>query len=1096
MVEVGGEDQTSSPESGGKMKKKLALFLALIICLFAAGCGTALVVDSDGDQPDIDLNDGICKTVNNDCTLRAAIMEANVSDDISEISFQNITTINPISPLPPITINNARIDGGGSVKINGSAIGGNNVIGIEIQDASNVYIQGVTISHFNWGIYINSRDGSAKNNIIGALPAEAGDPKKGNNIIYNSIGIIIDGDQAANNTISGNHIGIDLNGSTPRPNSLASIQISGGANNNLIGSISGSGIFAGGNLISGNGGPGIWLLDADQNHISGNFIGSNLAGTERVENYEGIRISHGSFHNSIGYDETGSGSMNLISGNEINGIAISESNNNFISGNYIGTTFDGTQELHNTHGIWIEFGSGGNIIGTNGDGVNDQAERNLISGNLQFGIYINKDGISNVIAGNFIGTKIDGSTPLGNGWGGVTTNGDNTRIGTNGDQKSDLLEANIIAGSGTSGINISSNYNVVAGNFIGVDKAGLTDIGNALAGIRVHGDYNLIGTNGDGAADLNERNIVSGNGEQNQGVGISIYGNNNIVAGNLVGTDSNGLANLGNETTGITLQNGATGNLIGTDGDGISDTLERNLVSGNGRQGIALYDATSNTIAGNLIGTDITGTSALPNGHNASQAYGAIHLGPGANLNVIGTNGNGQNDAAEGNLISGNDHLYGIEVSGPNCQNNAITGNIIGLDITGSLILGNAGGILLGIDADNNLIGTNADGIGDVHEGNMIGGNQTTGILNAGSNNQISGNFIGTDKFGIADLGNGGPGIDIVEPSSDIVIGGSNQKANTIAFNKGSGISILGTNANKIRILNNSIHSNDRLGIDLASDSGLYDVLINDPGDVDAGPNDLLNYPLLTKATSIISYVSVSGEMLNGLPFTSFHVQFFSNPICDSPSGHGEGKTYLGSRQVFTDIYGNAPFTASFPASVPAGHFITSTATAYGNTSEFSACVEVTASEDTYTGEIDENPCDQFNQDDMSLVTFNYRPGTGVFSLYVKNPEPYPTDGPTGSWDYTALLGKRPSSLTSFLDFDDRIYFDFVIPEEYLNTKQTLQIFSNYCFPPFYVNDGVSILGNDPSDPEPAICHEDLSPSACAAAGGDTNNANGKCICP
>jgi len=1092
-VEVGGEDQTSSPESGGKMKKKLALLISLMICLFAAGCGAALVVDSDGDHPDIDLADGVCKTVNNDCTLRAAIMEANVSDDISEITFQNITTINPISPLPPITINNARIDGGGNVKINGSAIGGNNVIGIEIQDASNIYIQGVTISHFHRGIYIHSHDGTAKNNIIGALPSEAGNLSKGNIIINNVLGIAIYGENASNNSVSGNFIGVDTDGSTPRPNEVAGVQISGSANNNLIGSTSGSGIPSGGNLISGNVGTGIWFLDADENHISGNFIGSNLAGNARVENYEGIRISNGSHGNNIGYNLEGEGSMNLISGNEFFGIAISSSNNNFISGNYVGTRINGSESMHNAFGIWIKDGAMGNIIGTIGDGVNDQAEGNLISGNLEDGIHIHNGCTSSVVAGNLIGTKIDGLTALGNGSGGIITEGDNTRIGTNGDQTSDLLEANVIGGSGTSGINVSSDYNVIAGNLIGVDKAGLIAIGNALTGILVHGDNNVIGTNGDGAADLNERNIVSGNGEQNQGVGISIYGNNNVVAGNLVGTDSNGLDVLGNEATGITLQNGATGNLIGTDGDGISDDLERNLVSGNGRQGIALYDATSNTIAGNLIGTDITGTSALPNGHNATQAYGAIHLGPGSNLNVIGTNGNGQNDAAEGNLISGNDHLYGIEVSGPNCQNNAITGNIIGLDITGSSILGNIGGIVLGIGADNNLIGTNADGLGDIHEGNMIGGNQTTGILNAGSNIQISGNFIGTDKFGTADLGNGGPGINIVEPSSDIVIGGSNQKANIIAFNKNVGVSVSGLNANNVRILNNSIHSNDRIGIDLASSSGLYDVLINDPGDIDAGPNDLLNYPLLTKATSVISYVSVSGEMLNGLPFTSFHVQFFSNPICDSPSGHGEGKTYLGSRQVFTDIYGNAPFTASFPALVPAGHFITSTATAYGNTSEFSACVEVAASEDTYAGEIDDNPCDQFNQDDMSLVTFNYRPGTGVFSLYVKNPEPYPTDGPTGSWDYTAVLGERPSSLTSFLDFDDRIYFDFVIPEEYLNTKQTLQIFSNYCFPPFYVNDGVSILGKDPS---PAICHEDLSPSACAAAGGTTSSANGKCICP
>ena len=506
-----------------------------------------------------------------------------------------------------------------------------------------------------------------------------------------------------------------------------------------------------------------------------------------------------------------------------------------------------------------------------------------------------------------IGTKIDGSTPLGNGWAGIVTHGDNTRIGTDGDQTSDLLESNVIGGSGTSGINVSSNFNKIAGNLIGVGQTGMADIGNTHNGIVVFGDNNLIGTNGDGKSDLIEKNVIGANGEQNQGIGISIYGNNNIITGNLVGTDSSGLAILGNSSVGISLQNGAMGNLVGTDGDGISDDLEGNLVSGNGRQGITLYNATSNVIAGNLIGTDITGTAALPNGHNASQIYGAVHLSAGSSLNVIGTNGDGQNDAAEGNLISGND-LIGIIVTGANSQNNAITGNIIGLDITGSSILGNVGGIVIGIGADNILIGTNADGNGDNYEGNRIGGNQTAGLLIASSNIHISGNFIGTDKFGTADLGNGGPGIDVVEPASDIVIGGSNQKANAIAFNKLSGISILGTNADNIQILNNSIHSNDKLGINLESNSGLFDVSINDSGDVDNGPNDLMNYPELNYAHSINPTLAITGEIIDGLPNTQFEIQFFSNPVCDSPSNHGEGKTYLGSSIQQTDINGNVQF--------------------------------------------------------------------------------------------------------------------------------------------------------------------------------------------
>ena len=1077
------------------MKKKANLFCLLMICFLAAGCGAGIVVDSAGDEPDTNLTDGVCKTANNECTLRAAIMEANVSDDISKITFKNVTTINPVTALPPINTNNARIDGGGAVTINGQPNGLETENGIEIIDASNVYIQGLTIKYFFEGILVHSVNGSAKNNVIGALPSEAGDILKRNVIIYNTHGITIRGPESSDNIISGNHIGIGGNGTTSRPNLFAGILIDSGANNNLIGSKSGSGVSGGGNLVSGNNGPGIWLQAADLNHISGNYIGSNLNGNGKVENYDGIMIGGGSFGNWIGYDQDGSGSPNLISGNEINGIFISSSNSNHISGNFIGTRINGTVSMPNTHGIWLTEGSGFNFIGTDGDGINDEAEGNLISGNLQNGVTIQENCIINYIAGNLIGTTISGQNALGNGWGGVSIHGDNNLIGKPGSLQSEPA-GNVICCSGTVGINLASDYNTVSGNMIGVDITGTIALGNNLDGIVINGDNNIIGTDGNGITDPEESNIVSANGIQSQGSGIVIKGDNNVIAGNLVGTDASGTIELGNDPVGLVISDGGSGNRIGTDGDGTSDNIESNLISGNARQGIALYSASANTIAGNLVGTDISGTAALPNGHAASQFYGAIDLGAGSNLNVIGTNGDGQNDAAEGNLISGNP-LYGIKLIGSGTENNVISGNIIGLDISGGSVLGNVGGIHLGNSVDNIIIGTNADGLGDIHEGNMIGGNQAAGILIGGSNIHISGNFIGTDISGTSDLGNGGPGIDIVEPAHDITVGGSPEKTNTIAFNKSSGISILGGNADNIQILNNSIHTNDRLGIDLASQSGLYDVALNDPGDIDSGPNDLMNFPVLTAAKSIILSLAIDGEMVDSLPFTSYLVQFFDNESCDSPSGHGEGRSYIGSKQVFTDSFGDASFSAIYPFAATPGHFITATATAYGKTSEFSACIEVTAEESTYSGEVDENPCAQFDQEEMELVTFNYRPGSGIFSLYLKHSAPYPTEGPAGDWEFTAVLGEIPSALTSFLDADDRAYFDFVIPQEYLNSKQTLKVFSNYCFPPLYVNE-ISILTNDPADPsgfdDSDGCHSGLNERDCIA--NDGIYSSGVCICP
>ena len=76
------------------MKKIIFILILVLISIFGSSCGPALVVNSAGDEPDTDLTDGTFKTINNDCTLRAAILEDNVSDDVSKITFSNVTQIN------------------------------------------------------------------------------------------------------------------------------------------------------------------------------------------------------------------------------------------------------------------------------------------------------------------------------------------------------------------------------------------------------------------------------------------------------------------------------------------------------------------------------------------------------------------------------------------------------------------------------------------------------------------------------------------------------------------------------------------------------------------------------------------------------------------------------------------------------------------------------------------------------------------------------------------------------------------------------------------------------------------------------------------
>jgi uncharacterized repeat protein (TIGR01451 family) len=156
---------------------------------------------------------------------------------------------------------------------------------------------------------------------------------------------------------------------------------------------------------------------------------------------------------------------------------------------------------------------------------------------------------------------------------------------------------------------------------------------------------------------------------------------------------------------------------------------------------------------------------------------------------------------------------------------------------------------------------------------------------------------------------------------------------NTINGN-GAGV-LLETTGTGIVLNANSIFSNQGLGIDLGNDG----ITPNDAGDPDTGPNNLQNYPVLTAMSSAGANTAIQGTF-NSTPNTTFKLEFFSNTSC-SPTGFGEGETFLGSQQVSTDANGNVAFTAQLTGvSLPAGAVVTATATdPSNNTSEFSKCL-------------------------------------------------------------------------------------------------------------------------------------------------------------
>ena len=112
----------------------------------------------------------------------------------------------------------------------------------------------------------------------------------------------------------------------------------------------------------------------------------------------------------------------------------------------------------------------------------------------------------------------------------------------------------------------------------------------------------------------------------------------------------------------------------------MDNTIQDNVISGNTSTGIRL-DGTlstpdSNTIIGNLIGTDATGVFAIANAVGIWLQNGVT------NTTIGGTS------AAERNIISGNT-TDGIRVHGAGTTGNIILGNYIGTDISGTADLGN-----------------------------------------------------------------------------------------------------------------------------------------------------------------------------------------------------------------------------------------------------------------------------------------------------------------------------------------------------------------------------------------------------------------------
>lgn len=376
----------------------------------------------------------------------------------------------------------------------------------------------------------------------------------------------------------------------------------------------------------------------------------------------------------------------------IDGIQLVYGGGNTIEGNYIGVDASGQAKVNQAGALRIA-GSHDNLIGGDKPG-----NRNIMAAGATGGgdlIFMHlPEASNNIIMGNYLGVGPDGETRIGSSQVGIRVN--------EGAHHNTIGPRNVISGNETSGIQMESidpyypNNNLIIGNYIGTNHNGTSAVGNGN-GIGIYNaTNNIIGGTGQG-----ESNIISGN--TNNGILLCDNASGNQVIGNYIGTNYKGTAKLPN-LIGV--------NILRSHDNIIGGTLpgEGNLISGNQEEGIIIHDdgavpsaypTESNTISGNLIGTDWSGADSLGNG-----TYG-IRFGNFANNSVIGGT-----ETNAGNIIAFNGKS-GINLVGGLAP---VTGNAI---LSNSVYANGDIGIDLGDAAGGDGVTLNDDGDGDDGSNNL-----------------------------------------------------------------------------------------------------------------------------------------------------------------------------------------------------------------------------------------------------------------------------------------------------------------------------------------------------------------------------------------
>jgi hypothetical protein len=360
-------------------------------------------------------------------------------------------------------------------------------------------------------------------------------------------------------------------------------------------------------------------------------------------------------------------------------------------------------------------------------------------------------------------------------------------------------------------------------------------------------------------------NVIGGNG--GQGIAInSPEAMGTLIEGNLVGLGPDGVTRAGNGGTNIWIETPYI-------------TIMNNTSAAGGHGGLRSSQSAHHLmIQGNRFGTDKTGTVAIGN------SYDGLTLE--SSWDVV------RGNVASGNLGAG---MWASE-NMTATHHSLFVGNRIGLNADGTAALPNQS-VGLGINGSYHTIGGSSSADRNIISGNIAG----VALFDGAHHITITGNYIGADITGLNAIPNRWSGVEISRDASDNRIGGASAgEANVIAYNGGDGVAIAGSNTLRNIIVHNSIHSNERLGINLMN-----------------GGNTELSAP-------VIAIFDIMEGTASGTTCSGCVVEIFSD------SG-GQGRMFEASATA--DAGGQWAVAKGAPF---AGPELTATATdAAGNTSEF-----------------------------------------------------------------------------------------------------------------------------------------------------------------